>query len=691
MREIVTNLRLRWRALWKRPQLESDLEDELALHLAMREEKNRRTGVTESAQRSFGNPELVKEDLRDQWTFRAIENLWRDLRHAARMLRKSPGFAIVAILSLAIGIGGNTAIFSVVDAILLKSLPVRDPERLRVVLWTGEKGAPMNMAYAYSTTSRSGVHVVSSFPYPTYQQFVAGVPQFSDLMGFVRTRVTVNAGAASHYASAELVTGNFFNGLGVNALAGRIFSTEDDRASESPVAVISYRYWERRLGLKPEIIGHVIFVNGRPATIVGITPRAFLGTEPGSAPDLYVPIAHIGIVGSKWLNPQDADVAWVQILGRLRPGASEQGAVVGLASVMERATVSDEKKRQTTGEPWRPVLEEGAHGIQILRDAALPTLLVLSSVVGLVLTIACANLANLLLARAVARRREIAVRLSIGAGRWRLIRQLLTESLLVATLGAGIGLAFAPALTKLIAGVARGGRAVVLDARLDSRTLLFTAAAALATALLFGLMPALRATRVDLTPALKDGPAGPLGGSPQLRVNWLLIAGQVAVSTLLLACAGLFVRTLMNLSNIDPGFQTQQLLLFDVDGSQSGYKGEKLLGLYESIREKVAIIPGVRAATLSDTALIRGSMSNDFVTVPGYTPKDGRQPMAYVLRVGSHFLTTMEIPVLLGRDLDARDVKTASRVGVINERFARDYFGQGNPVGRFFYFGDGKN
>lgn len=691
MREKLTNLRLRWRTLWKRRRLESDLEEELAFHLAMREEKNRKAGVTESALRSFGNPAVVKEDLRDQWTFRATENFWRDLRYAARMLRRSPGFTLVAILSLAIGIGGNTAIFSVVDAILLRSLPVSEPEQLQVVLWAGQKGAPTNMAYSYRRRSRSGVQVTSSFPYPTYRQFVASVPQFADLMGFVSNRVTVIAGGVSHYAQEQLVTGNFFTGLGVTAIAGRLISIEDDRAGAAAIAVVSYRYWERHLGLDPQIVGHTIFINGHPVTIVGIAPKAFLGIQPESAPDLFVPMALSGMVGTKWFDMGDTDLAWVQIMGRLRPGANDQSAMAGLASVMQRASVTDEKKRQTTGEPWHPVLEKGAGGLQLLRDDALPTLLVLSSVVGLVLLIACANLANLLLARGIARRREISVRLAIGAGRWRLVRQLLTESLLLAGVGAAIGLAFASPLIKLVLSMSgRGGGPITLDARLDWRTLLFTAVIALLTALLFGLAPAFRATRVDLTAALKDGVGGVQGSSPQLRVSRLLIAGQVALSTLLLAGAGLFVRTLMNLSSIDPGFQTQRLLIFDVDGSQTGYKGEKLSALYEQIREKVAIIPGVLSATLSDTALIRGSMSNDFVTIPGHTSKDGRQPMTYVLRVGGHFLTTMEIPMLMGRDLDSRDARRGLHVGVINQRFARDYFGGGNPVGRFFYFGDGK-
>ncbi|HXI41960.1 MAG TPA: ABC transporter permease, partial [Bryobacteraceae bacterium] len=647
---------------------------------------NREAGVAESARRSFGNPALVKEDLRDQWTFHAIETFWKDLRYAARMLRRSPGFTLVAIASLAIGIGANTAIFSVADAILLKSLPVREPEELRVVLSTGE--LPFSSHSGYHSETPSGIKVSSSFPYPMYQQFARSVSQFSDLMGFASNKVTIIAGAESHYAGVQFVTGNFFSGLGVTPLAGRTLTPEDDRASASPVAVISYRYWERHLGLQPEAVGRTIFINGRAVTIIGIAPRTFLGIEPGNAPDLFLQMALIGVFANKWYDLQAIDKAWVQIMGRLRPGASEKQAMAGLGAVMQRASLTSNKKMEQKGDPWRPFLENGAGGIQLLRNQSLGTIIVLSGVVGLVLLIACANLANLLLARGVARRREIAVRLSIGAGRRRLIRQLLTESLLLAGLGAGLGLTLAASLAKLVLSVVLGSEANLIDTHLGWRALLFTVAAALATALLFGLMPAVRATRVDLTPALKDGP-GALGSSPQLRVSRFLIAGQVALSTLLLAGAGVFVRTLVNLWSVDPGFQAQQLLIFNVDGSRSGYQGDKLVGLYERIRERVAAIPGVRTATLSDIALISDSMSNSDLRIPGYKTKNGRTATAYDLHVGSRFLTNMGIRILLGRDLDGRDGPKAPRVAVVNETFARSYFAEQSAVGRIFYFGDG--
>jgi predicted permease len=677
MRELWTKLQLRCRTLWKRRQLERDLEDELAFHLEMR---------GEGARRTFGSVEMVKEDLRDQWTFRAAENFWQDLRYATRMLRKSPAFTLVAVLSLAIGIGANTAIFSVADAILLKSLPVRDPQQLRVVEWTG--GLPFHWHNGYHTTNRAGIRVGSSFPYPMYQQFAVNVSQFSDLMGFATNQVTVLAGAASHYAEVQLVTGNFFTGLGVNALAGRTLTLADDRPGAVPVAVVSYRYWERHLGLNPEAVGRTIFVNAHPVTIAGIAPREFLGINPGGAPDLYMPMAHAGQFGAKYYALQDADKAWVQILGRLRLEATDRQA---LAAAMHQAAEVADKERQKKDGPWRPVLEDGVSGLQLLRDHAMGPILILSSVVALVLLIACANLANLLLARGAARRREIAVRLSIGAGRGRVIRQLLTESVLLAGLGAASGLALAPMLVRLVVRLTGGGGEIVIGARLDWRTILFMATIALLTALLFGLVPALRTTRLDLTPALKDASSGAGRAGGRHHTSRFLVAGQVALSTLLLAGAGLFVRTLVNLSSIDPGFQTARLLLFNVDGSRSGYKGEKLTALYEQIREKVGAIPGVQSVTLSDFALLAGFMSNSDVSIPGYVPKDGHDPLTYEMRAGNRFLSTLGIPLLAGRDLTERDVLHTQTVGIINETFRREYFAGGNPIGQFFCFGDGKN
>ena len=451
--------------------------------------------------------------------------------------------------------------------------------------------------------------------------------------------------------------------------------------------MISYAYWERRFGLDPNIVGKNITVNGRPVTIAGVTPRSFQGLEPGHAYELFLPMAQVEQFGWKWYSLGKEDHWWVQILARLRPGVSDSQARAALTVVMDRVDASYTEKSEQKKNPWRPVVEAGGGGVPLVREQPSTPLFILSCVVGLVLLIACANLANLLLARGTARRREIAVRLSIGAGRWRLIRQLLTESLLMAGLGAMIGLILAPPLAKGILAMAVGNDPLSFETGVDARMLLFTAAIAILTALLFGLAPAFRATRVDLTPALKDGSAGGSRSAPQLRLTRGLVTGQVALSTLLLVCAGLFVRTLVHLSAIDPGFNPRQLLIFNVDGSRSGYQDDKLTGLYERIRLKIGSIPGVQAVTLSSEPLIADGESDSNITIPGYTPKTRRGPITYIMGAGSRFLTTMGIPILFGRDINDRDTATAPRIAVVNETFARKYLAGRNPLGRIFYFG----
>src|SRR5438046_5818324 len=373
------------------------------------------------------------------------------------------------------------------------------------------------------------------------------------------------------------------------------------------------------------------------------------------------------------------------MLGRRRPGVPDRQAWAALDVVMALASARYEDKPEQKRHPWRPVVENGAGGVPMWRENASGPLFILSGVVGLVLLIACANIANLLLARGTARRREIAVRLSIGAGRWRLIRQLLTESLLLAGLGAAIGLSFASPLAKAVLAMAVGNEPLRFETSLDARALLFTTGIALLTGLLFGLAPAFRATRVDLAPALKAGSVGASGVGSRLRMSRLLVVGQVALSTLLLAGAGLFVRTLVNLSRMDPGFNARQLLIFTVDGTHSGYKAEKLTGLYERIRLKMAALPGVLEATLSDVSLIANSMSSSDLTIPGYTSKSGQVPDTYHMSVGRRFLTTMGIPILIGRDIDDHDTAKSPRVAVVNETFAHKYFAGQNPLGRTFY------
>jgi predicted permease len=471
-------------------------------------------------------------------------------------------------------------------------------------------------------------------------------------------------------------------------LLGRLLSPEDERAGAPPVAVISFPYWERRFGLDPHVVGRSIRVDGHPIVIVGITPRSFLGADPEGTDDFFLPLAHIGMFGDGRFKLERDDQWWVQILGRLRPGVSDQQALAALDVVMARVGAAYPAPARKQG-PFQVVLEAGAGGVPLLRQHAGAPLLILSIVVGLVLLIACANIANLLLARGVGRRRELAVRLAIGAGRGRLLRQLLTESLLLAGIGAAIGLSFASPLGSLIRSMTAVSDRPTIGSQIDARVLLFTAGVTLLTVIVFGLMPAFRATRIDLTPALKDSSIFGKGG--HLRANRILVVGQVALSTLLLAGAGLFIRTLVNISKIDPGFEVHRLLIFTVDGSRSGYEGSKLTDLYERIRGKLEGIPGVQSVTLSTVALLSNGMSSSRITVPGYAPSRGQSAETYVVAGGSHFLNIMGIPILLGRDLDNRDVLNATRVAVVNQTFVRKFLAGRGPMGAVFYFGDERN
>lgn len=675
MSELWTNLRLRWRALWKRRQLEQDLADEIAFHVAMRE------GDT----RNFGNPTRVKEDLHDMWTFQGVETFWQDLRYAARMLWRSPLFTLVAVGSLAIGIGANTAIFSLVNAIMLKSLPVPDPQELRLVLWTGDPRVPMKGRSGYSTKMR-GIRVDSSFSYPMYETLAGRMTDYYDLMGFARNEVTVLAGGESHYANALFTSGNMGTVLGVTPQAGRLLSRDDDRAGAPPVALITHAYWERRFGMSPEIVGRDVTMNGKRVTVVGVLPRGFTGMDPGRGLDFMMTLAQIPTFGSKWYVA-DSERWWVQMMGRLRPGVNAESARSSLEALMTQIDQSYPDKRERGKAPWKPVVEEGAGGIPLMRMQAETPMLVLGAVVGLVLLIACANIANLLLARGATRRREVAVRLSIGAGRWRLIRQFLTESLLLASAGAALGLFLAAPLARACLSLSAGNEPPAITPTVDGRALLFTAVATVLTALLFGLAPALRATRVDLTPALKDGGNGSRGLGGHTRLSRALVMSQVALCVLLLTGAGLFVRTLANLSNLDPGFNPRQLLIFTVDATRSGYEGPRLADFYERIRLRLGGIPGVQAVTLSSTALISDNMSNTLVHLSGEVVERDKERTAYDLRVGSGFLSVMGIPLVAGRDLGERDTPNGVKTAVVNEAFVKEFFGGRNAIGQRFHTG----
>jgi len=702
----------RWRFLFRRAEFERGMDEEMRLHLEMKAREFVAVGMSAeearyAALRSFGNVPLLKEDSRDVWGWRWLEDLFQDLRFSARLLAKSPGFTLVVVLSLALGIGANTAIFSLIDAIMLKMLPVKNPEQLQTLNWAYHASAwPEGLWHSYSTgpcPHETEFTLGCSFSYPTFEDIRAQNEVFSHvfaLTGAGPLNLSLNGHAA--LVQGEFVSGDYFSGLGVQALSGRTFTGDDDKPSASPVAVVSYGYWGRRFGRDPAVVGKVVTLNGVPFTIVGVTPPEFFGAEPGRSPEVWIPLRMEPLVNAaRWFQPEKSpfnqrDHWWLRIMGRLKPGVSEQQARAALDVIFRQsitAGLASPPKPEKLPWIW---LVPGGKGIETLRREFSKPLFVLMTVVGLVLLIACANVANLLLARATTRQKEIAVRSALGAGRRRLIRQLLTESVLLAFVGGGVGLLMAYWGTRLLVGLmTTSWLSINLDTRPDWRVLSFTTTVSVLTGLLFGLAPALQSTRVNLVPALKENPGNLVAGTRPIGKVRLglakgLVISQVATSLLLLIGAGLFVRTLVNLETLDVGFNRRNLLLFGIDPTLSGYKGQRLANLYRELQERLQALPGVKSVSLSQHSLISGSYNSNDISIEGYKPRLGEDMEAATLSVAPRFFETMGIPLLLGRTIGPQDNESAPKVAVINQAMARRFFPGENPVGKRFSWGDGK-
>jgi predicted permease len=672
-----------------RKRKHSDFQAEIQSHLdiesdELAEEGSNPGDAKYQARREFGNVTGSEERFYEASRWVWLEQFVQDLRYGIRMLRRSPAFTLVAVLSLALGIGANTAVFSLVDAVMLKSLPVRAPGELRILTWVRSDKEPDISHSGYNTLdSLTGQHVSGSFSYAAYRQFRDSVPQFSDLVAYAPNQFTVTADGASDFADGEFVSGNYFKGLGAQPLIGRPILPEDDAPGRTGVIVLTYRYWEKRFALDPSVIGRAIAVNQRPVTVVGVMQPPFQGLDSSEAVDLFVPITTVVELRHPWFSLTQPNSWWVQIFGRLRPGISDQSAAVMLKATLGHTIEQFAKNAEVPTVLLRP----GVRGVGLLRESVSTSLAILSAVVGLILLIACTNLANLLVARSAARGREIAVRLSIGAGVGRLIRQLLTESLVLAGAGGLLGVVLARPLLQVMLRFIGAGQynGPALDARIDLRTLAFTAGATLLAAVLFGLLPAWRATRVNLVPALKGTKTA--GSSPRLRLSRLLVSVQVALSLLLLVGAGLFVRILQRLSAVDLGFRAEHVLTFQTDPSRNGYEGRRLADLYTRLRENIAAIPGVDSAAMSQHGLIQGVESDTSVHAPGFRPTD-RKGGALLLRCSASFLSTMQIPLLRGRDLTFADERASQSVAVVNQSFVNRFFPGVNPLGHTFYLGE---
>jgi len=633
---------------------------------------------------------------------RLEDEMFQDLRYGARMLLKHKGFTLVAVLSLALGIGANTALFSVVDAVLLRTLPVAEPQRLVLFAW--QAGVPFRVNGMSGTSFVPGppdVKGLSLFRYEVFEkmrQARASAPDspLSDFFAFAPIReLTAVMGGQAEIINAQAVSGGYYAGLGVQPSLGRAIGDEDDRAGAAPVVVLSHQFWQERFGANPDVIGQQLKLNKLSFTIIGVTPPDFTGTlQVDYQSAVTVPFACEPLLRGERSNLGTANqpgVWWINLMGRIKPGATFEQARDSLNGAFQAAALEVMPPPRKANQPAqlepkdypRLIAESGSRGMLDRRRAYSTTIYGLFIVVALVLLIACANVANLLLARAALRSAEISVRLAVGAGRWRLIRQLLTESVLLASLGGAAGVLFAfwgksalVALSDKDTGILPNG----VDLRLNWRVLAFTFAVSLGTGVLFGLAPAWRATAVDLATSLKQSRRTTVAVS---RLSQGLIVAQVALSLLLLAGAGLFIRTLSNLQRVNLGFNQENLLRFRLQPEQAGYKDERLRQFYQQLFARLDNTPGVLAATFGKVPLIAHDNWFFDILLPGETEMTaGGKHITNRQVVRENYFATLEIPLLGGRDFTALDDQRAPRVAIVSQSFARQFFPNEDVLGK---------
>lgn len=685
--------RMQWLA--RRDRFECELDEEMRHHLALQAEEQ---GSPDAAKRKFGNVTLLKEDSRAMWTGTFWEQFAQDIRYGLRTMSANKLFTGMAVVSLALGIGANTAIYSFMDAIMIRALPVKHPDQLLIVNWRVKGESTVVNSHSGSSYEEPGGSVTSpDYPYQAYESLRDHNHSFSRLFGYAGAgRLNLVVDGQAELGDGEYVTGGYFGGLGVRPAAGRLIGPNDDKPGAAPVVAISYSFWQKRFAGNANVVGKSILINGNPFTIAGVSAPGFFGVKQ-SAPQLFIPVRQLGLVD---LNPYhdagarfiDGHFYWIEIMGRLKPEvtlAQARRDLGGLFQSWVSGTARNEKDRKTLPTLW---LQEGGSGVDSLRRQYSKPLYVLMTMVALILAIACANLANLLLARATSRRREMAVRLSLGAGRLRVIRQLVTESVLLSLFGGLLGIFVAALGIRFLTLLLANGREnFTLGAELDWRVLLFTLLVALATGFLFGLAPAIQATRVDITPALKETRASnPHAGKRRFGIPFglshILVVAQIATSLLLVAAAGLFVRTLANLHAVNIGFNRDNVLVFSVDATQAGYQDGALKNFYNELQRRFSSLVGVRNATMTDMPMVAGWTSSTNVTIPGLADGDGKQMDTDITQVGPKFFETMQIPILSGRAIDERDREGAQRAAVVNEVFAKKYLAGVSPIGRHFGF-----
>jgi predicted permease len=686
--------------LLRKRTVEQALDDELQSAVELLTQERMKEGLSHPEARrqaliALGGVEQVKEEVRAIRLGRFLEIFAQDLRFGLRTMAKSPGFTAMAVLTIALGIGANTAIFSLFNGVMLESLPVKNPQQLLLFRWDSNKWPPM-----FHVTGWKADYL---FSYPAFgafrsqQQVFSGIFAFVPL-GFNTGNTTVGINGQPTVADGMMVTGKYFSTLGVSPVLGRGITETDENPGAPRVAVISYAYWTRRFARNPSIVGKSLTLNGIPFVIVGVMPRNFYGISVGVeylwAPDLWVPFDDKANMRPWSTAPGDGTDSvyiarnWLclNIMARLQDGATKAQAQGALDATFHQFVTAEWHPAKDSDIPHF-TLAEGSQGLPVFQQAFGQSLYMLMVAVALVLLIACANVATLLLARATNRKKEISQRLAIGASRSRLIRQLLTESVLMSILGGLLGLLLADWGTDaLLALIAKGNNGTItLNADADSRVLLFMIVVAVLTGILFGLAPALRASKIDLASAMKGNTAGISDARDKHRLGQSLIIAQVATSLVLMIGAGLFMRTLVNYENRNFGFDERNLLAFGLDPTRAGYHDARLVSFYSQLLDRIRALPGVRAATLMTYSPFSELSNYDSVSVQTMANAPSNS-YVYWQPIGPDFFRAMDIPIILGRGILRSDTAASPQVAVVDETFARKFFPGQSPVGHRFSF-----
>ena len=695
---MLSDLHIRLRSLFQRGRVEEELDDELRFHQEQQADKYMRSGMSrEEALRQvrldFGGLEQVKEDCRDARGVSLLESLGQDLRYGLRMLGKSPAFTAIIILTLALGIGANTAIFTLVNAVMLRSLPVRDPQQLVVAQWSARTGPDNVDGSGFGDCARRPQNAATTsgcwLSYPEFQEIENQKKFFASATAFAGTvDMNLSGNGAASIAHGELISGSYFQTLGVSSALGRTLGPGDEKPGAQAVAALDYAYWQRAFGGSPAAIGRTIRLNNVLFTVVGVAEPGFTRLTPGKSVDLWVSLSQAPSLGLPWVKLSDPDVWCLVVVARLQPGISRAQAQAVVDSHFVSDVFHGSKKHWVRADDPHLRLLPAQQALAGIRNQYGEPLLLLMAAVGLILLIACANVAGLMLARAAAREREMAVRLALGAARRRVIRQLLTESLLLSFLGAALGAMLAPlGVSGLAAFFSKNAyMPLQLDLHVDVRVLLFTLGAALLTGIGFGLAPAFRGSRTSVTAQLKGNnttAAASQGRGRILGLGSALVVLQVALSMVVLTGAGLLLRTLDKLRTIDPGFDTRNLMLFSISPQLAGYKDAQIASLYANLQRKIAVLPGVTGVSYSSDALLDGGLWMSGKSIEGRADK--KTVEVQMLAVSPEFFSTLKIPLLEGRLLHARD-GVGAKQALVNRAFVTKYLSGRNPLG--LHFGD---